>query len=297
MTHSLAEFEPVAPTAAQVWGFALVMSAVAAGLVVFLFRRGVISEKRLRRGRPRPRVFGGVDLVATFLAFAAGVLLSGLLAEAMGLHEHGRVPASRRAWLLALLQVVTWMPVVGYLWVKLRASPIDKRSLGLAPRRLVRQALAAVAALLLFAPVFFAAGSLSTAVGELVRGGPTPVIAHDALQQLLNARQDAWHFAALLLGAVVIAPVFEELAFRGLLQTSLVGVLRGRRWWAIGVTTAIFMLLHLQTEPEAWLGLALLSLALGVLYERTGSIWAPIFLHMLFNGLNVVAAVSSGAAG
>lgn len=80
---------------------------------------------------------------------------------------------------------------------------------------------------------------------------------------------------------VVIAPVAEELLFRGYLLGKLGTFLPS--WAAILVSSALFGLLHGQWNVI--LDTFILGIFLGMLRKFTGSIWAPILLHMIKNGL------------
>ncbi|HNQ22110.1 MAG TPA: CPBP family intramembrane metalloprotease [Phycisphaerae bacterium] len=81
-------------------------------------------------------------------------------------------------------------------------------------------------------------------------------------------------------GAVAIAPVAEEMFFRGMLQTFLVTYLSSR-WVAILLTAVAFATVHSQVQHLP--ALVLLAVLLGVAYERTGAIWVPVAAHALFN--------------
>jgi membrane protease YdiL (CAAX protease family) len=81
-------------------------------------------------------------------------------------------------------------------------------------------------------------------------------------------------------------PVFEELLFRGMLQTTLRGYL-ARPWPAILITAVLFALLHPQTH---WPALFILGCAFGYAYEKSGSLLRAIFFHAAFNGVNILAA-------
>ncbi len=105
--------------------------------------------------------------------------------------------------------------------------------------------------------------------------------AHPTMQALHEARQPIGVIIAIWVGAVVIAPVAEELFFRGLLQTFLVGVL-GRRGVAILVTSVAFGAVHFF-QPDAVGALAVLAVLIGYSYERTGSLVVPILIHAAFN--------------
>ncbi|MBP7937667.1 MAG: CPBP family intramembrane metalloprotease [Phycisphaerae bacterium] len=89
-------------------------------------------------------------------------------------------------------------------------------------------------------------------------------------------------------GAATLAPIGEEVLFRGILQTGLAALIGwGRpssraRWGAILVTAVLFGMMHTGT-PHFVPALMLLGVLLGYTYERTGSLWVPIGLHMLFN--------------
>ncbi len=92
----------------------------------------------------------------------------------------------------------------------------------------------------------------------------------------------------ILLSLVVLAPLGEELIFRGMLLSRLVRSMAV--WWAIAVQAAVFALIHL-TDPEAIAaipGLFLIAVVLGYAAIRTGSLSLPLFLHA---GVNLTAAL------
>lgn len=89
----------------------------------------------------------------------------------------------------------------------------------------------------------------------------------------------------------IAAPVLEELLFRGLLQAWLVnrlGVIGG-----IGLTASLFGLAHGSSWPDP-VPLALLGIGLGVAYQRTRSLVAPVALHGIFNGIMVAIGALYG---
>lgn len=85
---------------------------------------------------------------------------------------------------------------------------------------------------------------------------------------------------------VVVVPVFEEMLFRGFLQTAIRSVTQSP-WAGIVLTSALFSILHPPTHIPA---LFCLSCGLGYAYERSGSLFRSIFMHILFNGLSVAAS-------
>lgn len=89
----------------------------------------------------------------------------------------------------------------------------------------------------------------------------------------------------LLIGtALIVAPVAEELIFRGY----IFGVLRRYtgRWWAMVISALVFAAIHAHIPSLA--GLFALAVALTLVYEGAGSLWAPILMHSLFNGITVI---------
>lgn len=120
------------------------------------------------------------------------------------------------------------------------------------------------------------------AVSVILRLAPDYVFApHPTIEALQGTEQPIGVIIALWAAAVVIAPISEELFFRGLLQTFLVRLLHSR-WLAVGVASLIFGAVHFQ-QPQAIPALALLGLLMGYAYERTGSLLPAILIHALFN--------------
>ena len=101
----------------------------------------------------------------------------------------------------------------------------------------------------------------------------------------------AWRLA-ILVSTVLLAPLAEELLFRGLLQSML------RRWmntWlAIALTSLVFAAMHVG-QWHAMGAIAALSVALGYNYERTGRLLPAIVMHALFNAVNVWIYLASAS--
>jgi len=114
---------------------------------------------------------------------------------------------------------------------------------------------------------------------------------HDSKHVLLTelGRHPAmWVRVAIVLAAVVVTPIFEELLFRGLLQTSLRRV-SGSPVAAIFLTSLVFAVIH-----DAWSAPAIfvLSVGIGACYELSRNLLAAIVMHAAFNAF---AIATSGA--
>jgi len=93
-------------------------------------------------------------------------------------------------------------------------------------------------------------------------------------------------FAANLALFAVVAPVVEELTFRGLGQSLLAFL---GRWPAIVLTGIAFGVAH--GLVEALLILVPFGIALAWLRDRTRSVYPGMVVHGLFNGIALAAAV------
>lgn len=96
------------------------------------------------------------------------------------------------------------------------------------------------------------------------------------------------HIVATGAGQLLMAPVVEELAFRGLLFDAL----RTRWSFALsaGVSSAAFALMHLQISADG-IVIFILGLAMAYGYERTRSLVAVILAHSLYNAQWFIASI------
>lgn len=121
-----------------------------------------------------------------------------------------------------------------------------------------------------------------------------PPTIHPAIQNLMT--DPAWEtvFAAALL-AVVLAPLFEELAFRVLLQGWLERLTSRRAWWPIFASAICFGIAH-TNQGFAQTPIIVLAIGLGYVYRQTHSYVAVVSMHMAFNALSLAIALGSGEA-
>ena len=114
---------------------------------------------------------------------------------------------------------------------------------------------------------------------------------HALLREMGTASGPAVWLA--VIAAVVVAPVTEEILFRGFLQGALVGLFRSR-WAGIVLGALVFALLHLKYR-ETMPALFLLGLALGYAYEKSQSLYRPIAIHLAFNTMSVIVSLLSSS--
>ena len=86
------------------------------------------------------------------------------------------------------------------------------------------------------------------------------------------------------ISSVVIAPLYEELLFRGIIFPKLIQ--KTNFLTAVILSSLIFAILHFHLS--ALLPLFSLSLILSLIYLQTLSLWPCIFLHALFNLISII---------
>jgi membrane protease YdiL (CAAX protease family) len=188
--------------------------------------------------------------------------------------------------------------------------------LGFTRRRIGRGVLAGLVGSLVAVPLVFVASMVTEFVWQSLH------YSHPSEHELLNVLGKSSNpllGMVLVASAVAIAPLFEELLFRGHLQTLLtyawvrLGARPRRgfevipldagfaappvaevprpepsvrmRWVAVILTATLFSLVHpLWMRPPIFV----LAICLGYAYERTGNLWTTITMHAVFNGVNTV---------
>jgi hypothetical protein len=117
---------------------------------------------------------------------------------------------------------------------------------------------------------------------------------HDALLALRSAGSPTWAIVLTIVSAMVLAPLVEELLFRGLVQPALARKL-GSEWKAILWTGLFFGLIHVplyQTMPA----LVFFGIVLGYAYAKTRSLTLVILIHAVFNAKTILWSLLGATA-
>lgn len=101
--------------------------------------------------------------------------------------------------------------------------------------------------------------------------------------KLLQESKDPLVIALMAAAAVLVAPVCEEIVFRGYFYPIL------KRFGGLGVAAFCSALLFSCAHGSmiALLPLFLFGIVQVLVYEKTGSLWAPIAVHFCFNAASV----------
>ena len=263
--------------------------ALASLSLALLITRGELRERVLRQSPPRDPGLG-----QPAYAIAAGLV--GFYVAAMLLLN----PSNSQAEQLTL----TFIPfvLVGMMIGPLISVPDGLRTVGIIPTRpgrdLIWAGLATIVGLCL---------SMSSSIGLdamldwLVRMNwletPPPEVVHETLRKLKEEFSPQL-LISVIIGAVILAPLFEEMIFRGILQTSLLNLLGQRRWPTLIISSLLFSLTHWWVVPwQGLLPLFIIGLVFGYVYERTGSLLTSVVTHALFNASNIAILMIGIAAG
>lgn len=170
------------------------------------------------------------------------------------------------------------------------------RTIGLIPRHPMRDLKWAAMAVPIGLLVVWTVGLGATSLSEWL-GWPVETIGHEAFKDLIeddgsdkDGRSEA--LIKLIISAVILAPLYEELVFRGVMQTCLVRLFGESRWAAVCYAAAMFAVTHAWVVPwQNLFPLFALGLVFGYVYERTGSLLTAVLAHAGFNAANIALVV------
>jgi CAAX protease family protein len=265
------------------------LTALSIGLVAGA--GGQAIERRARRALP----YSGPS---PFLVFLAGIPITGVLLIATGfvLNTLGVAvdgPPARLA--SVLVQAIVYIGLIRLLVVD--GGALSWAQMGITRPRLPALGdvgLGALAAL----PVIVATIPVAAIVTRFL---PTPP------QSPLPPAGDLPGTLVNLLAGVVVAPISEEVMFRGFATTAWMAGLG--RWRGVIRGALFFAVVHVLTISgvdarqavgvaiAAFVGRIPVAFALGWLFQRTGTIWAPLGLHAAFNGILLVVAEVAARSG
>jgi hypothetical protein len=201
-------------------------------------------------------------MIAAIL-WMVGLTAGGVLAESYGITLD---PAAVIVvGTLMLLAPVWYLTLYKYraTWSDLGLRPFPWQALGMGCALMVLS--------VLFNMVFAAGLAL---FGLQIQPDITPIFEQSGMPVLI------------LLGGAILAPIVEEIFFRGF----VFGGLR-KRWgwrWAALVSSLLFGMAHIV--PTSFLPIMILGLIFSALYQLSGSIWPGILMHMLTNVVALSAA-------
>lgn len=225
-----------------------------------------------------PTIWGSIGWVFAFLLLQilAGVITLGI---AIGLDKSGRAPVALAGDLSFIAGptivslIASSVVLLGLFWLHLRKED-----------RAARIGLMRWSRLSLIQTVGLAIGliALGLAFNYLYANYIIPEIkVQEALRKMFAALPDTPVNTIMLFVAIAgIAPLLEEILFRGLVQNALAKKLPV--WGAVLGASAIFGAVHM--DYHAFPALMVMGAVFGILYHKTGSLRVNIIAHMINNG-------------
>jgi membrane protease YdiL (CAAX protease family) len=178
-------------------------------------------------------------------------------------------------------QLATAAVMIALLYVTRAPRPAQGRG------QAARGCALALGVLLALLPITAAQQQLGEVVWRWWHPEAAPPV-HEVLRALQESEWGAWGTVQLVVSAVVVAPLVEELFFRGVVLNALCLHLR-RAWASVLVAAIAFGCVHAQ--PQDILPLISMGIVLGYLRLRTGSLALCIAVHALFNARTMVFAM------
>ncbi len=105
-------------------------------------------------------------------------------------------------------------------------------------------------------------------------------------QFLMDVYSSAYFLPGLLIVVLVVAPVFEEIFFRGFMFAGLQNSIGSR--WTTFLTALVWAVMHTQYDRWGRFFIFLGGIILGMARIKTRSIYTPIFLHSLISLLAII---------
>lgn len=224
-------------------------------------------------------------VTAWFLTRGGGIVLALILSPLVG----AKAGAEPSGWMIVALQMPTWiLTLVAIQWLGgLAGAPTPR--LGLS-----RPALSNLVATsqLRFRPIDLLWGLLGgfglhygvSGLYWVIEQFAGKVNVDRPAREMVTASPGWLTRAGLLLAIVVLAPLTEEMFYRGVAQRAAVS-----QWGpALGIvaTSGLFGLAHFQGTQLP--GLVLVGAVLGVISWRTGRIGGAVVAHAVFNALSLI---------
>jgi membrane protease YdiL (CAAX protease family) len=211
--------------------------------------------------------------VAVLLFF--GSLLLGSLGALFGM-SHGELASIEQLAWVSGGAIIAQIPVV-FVYMLFVKPPNIRHNLGII-----------FIGFVIFTPLALGTSSIAHALFSSIGIEDPNQMGHETLALIKNA-EFSTYLVVVLLAATLGAGVIEEVVFRGLLFPSVGQFIGGSSVWsAVIATSVIFSVMHIGSVPlSALLGLVVLSVGLCLVRAKSGGVFAPISIHILFNTFNI----------
>ncbi len=227
------------------------------------------------------RTWNSLDAIKALAVVTIAIPIARYWEAQMSLFSH-----QARTVQIILVMVTTYLIILFVvLYFSLVKYGLDWKDLGFRKFSLFRGILLGILWFIIIRVLVFIYGLAISLIASITRVNPP--------EEIANRIPDAFGagYSGLLIAiviAVIIAPVVEEMFFRGFLYPAFkrrIGV-----GWAIFITAVIFGISH--ASPWLMVPTAIIGGCLAYLYEKEGSLGPPIILHSLNNLVSIIIVYS-----
>ncbi len=271
-----------------------------AGLILFSFwlLKTSLGRKSLLNSLPRP------NNMPVYTPFIPLFIWYGAVSTAIIIAEQllPEMPDWQSTLMNSLLLSIGGIAAVTVMLILAKMYFLDRlKGFGLNFKTIHKDFAAALLNLLTIWPLVLMTIALTIYAGQIIKGQNFEIAQHEELKSITENPQLSVRILIVII-AVFIAPVFEEMLFRGFFQTMFRSYFAKHStdenksatskgaWLAIIATSFLFAMIHVNAGH--WPALFVLSICMGYSYEKSGSLFRPIFIHALFNATSVIAALN-----
>jgi len=115
-----------------------------------------------------------------------------------------------------------------------------------------------------------------------------PVEPQTIVVAFMSKEMPIWQQIYLSFAAIVIAPIAEEILFRGICLTAALKHMTAKE--AVILVSVFFAFIH--QHPESSLSLFILAVSLSLAYLHSANILVPILMHSFFNAFQIITILS-----
>ncbi len=266
--------------AAVAWVIALILGGRA---------RQPLADIPLTGGGP-----GLLHLGLTVFAFLALLqIASAILAtDKAAARQEPQVPGSHafhvNVTAHASAQLAACIPII---FILSRCPALGSPPVRLKRRRWFSAGLRTASVVLLTTLILFPVVWLQLEMGRVIWRWLHPDISppiHMSLTALRDSTWGVWGVVQSAFTAIVVAPIAEELLFRGLLLETVTRYSRSA-WVGIALSAVAFGMIH--DQPQDKLPLITMGLILGYVRVRWGSLERCMLIHALFNAYTIACTI------
>ena len=162
---------------------------------------------------------------------------------------------------------------------------LAKRSFWRLKHRFIKQIPQIFKVYLQMLPLIFIAGVFWS---QIIKAFGLPLNHMPIIEIMFDSKLPSWAMFVICIEAVILAPIAEELIFRGVLFSTL----RNNLSFALSalISAVLFSLLH--GNYLSFLPIAVLAFVFSWIYEKTNNLAYPIILHSIYNTVSLAMLLS-----